>query len=229
MQSNPYLAPNDTDLFLFNAIYQPGRVPTEILNISPTSGPQAGGTSVTITGSNFKTGATVLFGAVAATSVVVVHPSLITCATPAAGGSTVSVTVTNTDGSSGVLTNAYNFSNYNPSLVTSGVTPASGGTTVTLNTTGATLLVAVLSGNTGGSAPTMSDAVGGNSNAWNYLTTATQTDGNRVRIAYAYAATGGGALNVGASHVFTPAGTSFPTTVSCGVYVSVVRQPMQQY
>lgn len=86
-------------------------------------------------------------------------------------------------------------------FVTSGVSTSTVAA-VTLNTTGATLIVAVL---TATSTPTISDSVGGQSNAWNYLTSATGA-GNVTRIAYAYANTGGGALQTGASHVFTPAG-----------------------
>ena len=44
-------------------------VPT-VSSVSPNSGPTAGGTAVTITGTNFATGATVTFGAAAATNVV---------------------------------------------------------------------------------------------------------------------------------------------------------------
>jgi len=93
-------------------------------------------------------------------------------------------------------------------LVASGVTPNTSTETVTLSTGGATLLVAVLSSN---GIPTMSDSVGGNSNTWNYLT---QVGGSRM--AYAFAATGGGALNTGASHVFTPAPAA--NFASCAVF-----------
>ena len=43
-----------------------------VSSISPTSGPTTGGTSVTITGTNFVSGATVAFGGTAATGVTVV-------------------------------------------------------------------------------------------------------------------------------------------------------------
>ena len=43
-----------------------------VSSVSPNSGPLAGGTAVTITGTNFATGATVTFGSTAATNVVVV-------------------------------------------------------------------------------------------------------------------------------------------------------------
>ena len=67
--------------------------PPTVTSISPTSGSTAGGTSVTITGTNFITGATVTIGGSSCTSVVVVSSSSITCTTPSgtAGGKDVVV------------------------------------------------------------------------------------------------------------------------------------------
>ena len=77
--------------------------PPTLSSISPASGSTAGGTSVTLTGTNFATGATVSFDSSAATNVVVVNSTTITAATPAhaAGGS--SVKVINPDGQSATL------------------------------------------------------------------------------------------------------------------------------
>ncbi len=61
--------------------------------VSPTSGPTTGGTAVTITGTNFVSGATVDFGTVAATNVTVVSATSITATSPAAETGTVDVTV----------------------------------------------------------------------------------------------------------------------------------------
>ncbi len=69
--------------------------PPTISGVSPGSGVEAGGTSITITGTNFDTGATVTVGGVAATAVVVTSAS-ITCATPAGTG-LGDVVVTNPD------------------------------------------------------------------------------------------------------------------------------------
>src|SRR5262249_40879419 len=52
-------------------------------SIDHTTGSPAGGTSVTITGTGFVTGATVKFGGTAATSVTVVNATTITATTPA--------------------------------------------------------------------------------------------------------------------------------------------------
>ena len=57
--------------------------PPTVTSISPTSGTTAGGTSVTITGTNFVAGATVTIGGSSCTSVVVVSSTSITCTTPA--------------------------------------------------------------------------------------------------------------------------------------------------
>jgi len=54
-----------------------------VTSVSPNSGSTLGGTAVTITGTNFAAGATVTFGATAATSVVVVSSTSITTTTPA--------------------------------------------------------------------------------------------------------------------------------------------------
>ncbi|HYN22519.1 MAG TPA: M57 family metalloprotease, partial [Thermoanaerobaculia bacterium] len=62
--------------------------------VNPKSGPTAGGTPVTITGTNFLAGATVTFGGTAASSVVVASPTLITALTPAKATGTVAVVVT---------------------------------------------------------------------------------------------------------------------------------------
>src|SRR5207244_12307384 len=68
---------NAGDQFTYNAV-QPA-----VTSINPTSGPTGGGTSVTITGTNFITGATVAFGLTAATNVVVVTSTRITADSPA--------------------------------------------------------------------------------------------------------------------------------------------------
>ena len=70
--------------------------------LNPTGQPTAAaGTPVTITGTNFVTGATVAFGTgYAATSVVVVGPTTITCYSPAHAAAVVDVTVTTPAGTS---------------------------------------------------------------------------------------------------------------------------------
>lgn len=72
--------------------------------ITPAMGPSAGGTAVTITGTNFKAGATVTIGGVAATQVTVVDATKITAMTAASTNfGQVDVTVDNKDGSSAAI------------------------------------------------------------------------------------------------------------------------------
>jgi hypothetical protein len=82
-------------------------VPT-VSSVSPNNGPVAGGTGVTITGTNFAAGATVMFGSAAATSVVVVNGTTITATTPAGSAGAVTMTVT-VNGQPGSLTNGFTY------------------------------------------------------------------------------------------------------------------------
>ncbi|MCI0342029.1 MAG: IPT/TIG domain-containing protein [Planctomycetales bacterium] len=104
--------------------------------VSPSSGDTAGGTPVTVTGTGFGTGATVLFGTSLAGSVVVLSPTALTCVTPSGTTGAVNVTVTNPGGASGTLTNGFTYTSggSTPSVtaVSPGSGPSSGGTLVTI-------------------------------------------------------------------------------------------------
>ena len=84
-----------------------GPAPT-VTSASPSNGPTTGGTAVTITGTNFASGATVTFGGAAATNVVVVNSTKITATTPAGTAGAVTVTVT-VNGQSGSLVNGFTY------------------------------------------------------------------------------------------------------------------------
>jgi len=71
-----------------------------VTGLSPTSGPVAGGTSVTITGANFTGVTAVLFGATAATSFTVVNATTSTATAPAQVAGTVNVRVITSAGTS---------------------------------------------------------------------------------------------------------------------------------
>jgi hypothetical protein len=79
--------------------------------LSPTAGPTAGGTVVTITGTGFVPGASVKFGSTAGTSVTVVSGTKLTVKAPAVSSAqTVNVTVTTPGGTSPTATgNVYMF------------------------------------------------------------------------------------------------------------------------
>ncbi len=112
-------------------------VSVTVTNVSPPSGYTTGGTPVTITGTGFGSGATVSFGGNAATSVVVVSSTEITCVTPAGTLGYVNVGVTDSSGT-GTLTNGFQYV-YPPVTVTGVVPPSgttAGGTSVVVTGTG---------------------------------------------------------------------------------------------
>lgn len=107
-----------------------------IVTVSPTSGPTAGGTLVTITGANFVDGASVLFGANSAASVNFSNSTLITAVTPANAAETVNITVQNPDLQSAVTNNAFTFLAPPPAPAITTIAPTNGlvpgGTLVTI-------------------------------------------------------------------------------------------------
>ena len=110
-----------------------------ITSISRTSGPTSGGTSVTITGSGFKTVQQVSFGTTMARSYVVKSASQIQAVSPPHAAGTVAVTVTTPDGTT-AATAVSNFKFVSPPPVVTSITPsvgvAAGGTTVTVTGSG---------------------------------------------------------------------------------------------
>jgi hypothetical protein len=106
--------------------------------IFPASGPPAGGTSISINGTDFAAGAALTIGGFAATNVNVGDSTFITATTPALpAGSLNDVTVTNTDGSSGTLLkgfvadfldvpSSYQFYSYVTTLVSNAITVGCG-------------------------------------------------------------------------------------------------------
>ena len=109
----------------------------QISGVSPASGPAAGGTAVTISGTGFTSGATVTFGGTAA-SATVVGSTTINATAPSHASGPVNVVVTNPGGQAATLTNGYNYASL-PAPTVSSITPNSGttagGTSVTINGT----------------------------------------------------------------------------------------------
>lgn len=106
--------------------------------LSPTGGPTSGGTAVTITGTNFVSGATVNFGSgYPATNVNVVNSTTITCVTPAHPVGVAEVTVTTPAGTSSTAGTANDFSYGLPTITALNPTggPTTGGTFVTITGT----------------------------------------------------------------------------------------------
>ncbi len=94
--------------------------------ISPTGGPLAGGTAVTISGTGFVSGATVTIGGASATSVVFGSATSITAVTPSGTAGATSVVVTNPDTQSGTGTGLYSVA----AATASTLTPTSASVTV---------------------------------------------------------------------------------------------------
>lgn len=81
-----------------------------VSSISPSIGDVLGGTSVTITGTGFVSGASVTIGGTSATSVTVVNSTTITCTTGArSAGTALDVVVTNADTGSGTGTGLFEY------------------------------------------------------------------------------------------------------------------------
>jgi len=141
-------------------------IPT-VSAVYPHSGPTAGGTAITITGSGFVTGATVEIGqgygagptAIAATNVTVVSPTEITAVTGGgAKAGTFSLFVTTTGGTNAANTGADFSYGVTVSKVRPNTGPTSGGTTITITGTGfvagATEVIGQGNGTTGAIAAT---------------------------------------------------------------------------
>jgi hypothetical protein len=108
-------------------------------SVAPPSSPSAGGTSITIAGTNFQSGATVTVGGTPAAGVVVNSYTSLSATTPAlAPGSANDIVVANTDGSAGTLIkgfvadfldvpNTNTFYTYVNTLVSNAITAGIGG------------------------------------------------------------------------------------------------------
>jgi hypothetical protein len=112
-----------------------------VTGLSPSSGPVGGGTSVTITGTNFQAATAVKFGATGSPSFTVDSSTSITATAPSSvTPGAVNVTVVTTSGTSAIST-ADHFVNLAVPTIT-GITPlagpVSGGTSVTITGSGFT-------------------------------------------------------------------------------------------
>jgi hypothetical protein len=145
-------APSSADQYTYVGT---SKVPA-VSSISPTSGSSAGGTSVTIRGTNF-TGATqVHFGTVAASSFSVSSSTKITTTAPAESAGAHDVTVTTPNGTSATVT-ADQFTAVTPppvptvTQVSPNSGPTSGGTAITITGSGFSAGATVVIGQGNGS------------------------------------------------------------------------------
>jgi hypothetical protein len=140
---------SSSDRFIYTYVTEPA--PT-ISSVSPNSGSTAGGTVVTMTGTNFAGATAVSFGGVASSSFTINSDTQITATAPAQAAGTLDVTVTTPSGTS-ALSTADQFTYLAtpvPSVTvtspTSGTT--AGGTVVTLTGTNFTNVTSVSFGST---------------------------------------------------------------------------------
>ncbi len=134
--TTPAHAAGSVTVVVTNADAQSGSLPAgftylapapTVTSVAPASGPVAGGTPITITGTGFAAGATITLGGAAATGVTVVTSTTITATTPAHAAGVVTVAVTNTDAQSGSLPTAFTYQG--PAPTVTGIAPATGPTT----------------------------------------------------------------------------------------------------
>jgi hypothetical protein len=175
--------------------------PPTVTGVTPNGGPIAGGTAVTIGGTNFASGATVKFGSAQATSVNVVSSTSITAPTPPAAAGAVAVSVTNTNGLSGSLANGFTY--LGPPTVT-GVSPNTGssfgGTAVTISGTNFASGAIVTFGSSSATAVTVVNSS---------TITATTPAGNAGVVTVTVTVSGqSGSLASGYTYVVTPTVTS---------------------
>lgn len=83
--------------------------PPKVALISPNSGPAAGGTAVTITGTDFAPGAKVNIGGTPVTSIASISTTSISATTPPHAAEQVDVEVVNADGQKGALTGGFKY------------------------------------------------------------------------------------------------------------------------
>jgi alpha-tubulin suppressor-like RCC1 family protein len=108
-----------------------------VTKVKPNKGPAAGGTSSTITGTDFTGATSVSYGALPATSFTVKSPTSITAIAPAGTAGAIDVTVTTASGTSAV--NTYDVFKYAAPTITGvspGAGPLAGGTSVTVSGSG---------------------------------------------------------------------------------------------
>jgi hypothetical protein len=144
---SPAQTPRGTDIFVTTPDgTSPATIPDEftyisypaIADVSPNTGPTAGGTTVTITGVDFGGTTKVVFGTVAALAFTVVSSTVLTAVSPPQAPGPYNVRVTATGGTSPTAPGD-DFS-YIAAPAVTGVSPSSGpasvGTTVTITGTG---------------------------------------------------------------------------------------------
>jgi hypothetical protein len=108
-----------------------------VSSLSPNAGSTAGGNTITITGTNFVSGANVKFGSTSATAVTFVSSTQLKAKAPAHGAGVVNVTVTTTTGGTSATGNGslYGYGAPTVSSLSPNAGSAAGGHTITITGT----------------------------------------------------------------------------------------------
>jgi len=162
-----------------------------------TSGPSTGGTTVTITGTNFvnyPSVTAVSFGGVQSSTIMYVSNTKLQALTPANAPGPVAVTVTNPDGKSATLNPGFTYTA--PPAITSfspGIGPYTGGTTVTIigtNFQPASTVTFSIGGDHSASftyvSPTQLNVVSPSASVGGALIKVTNTDGQQATASFIY-------------------------------------------
>lgn len=97
--------------------------PPVIGSLSPQSGDTNGNTQLTITGTGFQSGVTAVLGSTPITNLSVTGSTTITGSSPALSPGSYNLTITNPDGQTSVLANAYSVSQAPPAMVAGDLAP----------------------------------------------------------------------------------------------------------
>ena len=100
-------------------IPKPPNPAPSITSVSPNSGPAAGGTSLLVSGSNFRSGIRLTLGGVDATDVLLASPTLLTATSPPHAAGTVDLVVTNPDGTNSTLAGGFTYTGRPTPLISS--------------------------------------------------------------------------------------------------------------
>lgn len=197
-----------------------GQNPPRISNVTPTSGPLSGATTITISGSGFHASTLVWVGGLACSNVALTATGTITAETPASSaGGTYAVTVRNKDLQSDHFY-GFTYVNNASSVTVASVTPAQGpaGTHVTITGSGFDANAQVLFGATAASAVQVSNGqtISCTAPAGSGIVdvTVTNTDGTTGKLVggFTYSANAGGGGGGTSGRVIT----TFADTASAG-------------
>lgn len=100
-----------------------------VSSCSPSSGVEAGGTAITLTGTGFSSVSGVTMGGTACTSVVTVSATSVTCITPAKAAAAYSIVITNSDGQTATLSSGFTYVASPTTPTITAISPATGPTT----------------------------------------------------------------------------------------------------